>query len=234
MKLFNMCDLHALCRAIVTTSIVEGFGLVYHEGWLSRKLVVGRKIPEIVRDFEANGMHFDHMYDRLAVSLEEVPRLRERLVKEYERKIEKLVGGHGRRAEGLTQSRLKNIIESKFFRIGNEDCVDFADLDVEMQYELISRLETEPGVASLLIGRNPALSATFSLLKDHDPELIEANRAVVCSTYSLNAMARRLANLFELGDSLYRKQCDCIPLERESHAAVIERYRTPASLRLLF
>ncbi len=232
-KAFSMSDLHALCTAVVTTSIVEGFGLMYHEGWLSRKLVVGRRIAEIVLDFENNGMSFDHLYDRLAVSLADLPGLRDRLLEAYEKKMNKLVGGRSR-VDKLTRPAIAAIIEEKVFRSGGDDCVDFADLGVEMQLEQLDRLAGEPALGGRFIDRNPAVGTTFRLLDDGASDLIERNRAGVCSKYSLEAMARRLEHLFELGDSLYRKPCASVSLGPESHAALIERYRTPERIRLLF
>lgn len=51
-----------LAHAVVTTSKVEGFGYAFMEGWLCNKLVVGRDIPEVTRDFVAEGMDLRHLY----------------------------------------------------------------------------------------------------------------------------------------------------------------------------
>jgi glycosyltransferase involved in cell wall biosynthesis len=51
-----------LAHAIVTTSKMEGFGYAFMEGWLCGKLVVGRDIPEVTRDFVAEGMDLRHLY----------------------------------------------------------------------------------------------------------------------------------------------------------------------------
>jgi len=51
--------------AVLTTSKVEGFGYAFLEGWLRRKLVFGRDIPEVTRDFVAAGMDFRHLYHEL-------------------------------------------------------------------------------------------------------------------------------------------------------------------------
>lgn len=51
-----------LAHAVVTTSKQEGFGYMFIEGWLCRKLVVGRDIPEVTRDFTASGMDLSHLY----------------------------------------------------------------------------------------------------------------------------------------------------------------------------
>ena len=58
----NPLPLFDLAHAILTTSKVEGFGYVFIEGWLRRKLVFGRDIPEVTPDFVAAGMDFRHFY----------------------------------------------------------------------------------------------------------------------------------------------------------------------------
>jgi glycosyltransferase involved in cell wall biosynthesis len=230
---FSMGDLLGLCSGIMTTSVVEGFGLAYHEGWLARRPVVGRKIPEIVCDFCAGGMSFDHMYERLAVSLDDLPNLRERLVEAYRQKLRKSAPARERR-ESLPGGSARAIIEGKLFRAGNEDCVDFADLSADMQIELLDRLVAQPTLAGRMIDRNPPVGATYRLLEQGDADLIERNRSVVRSRYSFSAMAARLENLYALGDSLYREHCECPQPSAEGHMAVIERYRTPEHVRLIF
>ncbi|MGH8597945.1 MAG: hypothetical protein ACREXT_14905, partial [Gammaproteobacteria bacterium] len=49
-------------HAILTTSRQEGFGYAFLEGWLCNKLVIGRDIPEVTRDFSAEGMDLRHLY----------------------------------------------------------------------------------------------------------------------------------------------------------------------------
>lgn len=70
-KLEDPLPLFHLAHAILTTSRQEGFGYAFLEGWLCGKLVVGRDIPEVTRDFEAVGVSLGHLYaepDAAAVS----------------------------------------------------------------------------------------------------------------------------------------------------------------------
>ncbi|GAB4352637.1 MAG: hypothetical protein Kow0099_36840 [Candidatus Abyssubacteria bacterium] len=227
-KQFNMCDLHALAQGIVSTSIGEGFGLVYHEGWLSRKVVVGRKLPDIVGDFERSGMSFDHMYDRLAVSFNDVHDLRSRLVAAYERRL-----SEWREAVSSGVLNARAVVEAKIFKAGNEECVDFADLSLEMQFEFIDRVSADSAAARRFLDRNPALETSFRLLLEGAPELIEGNRAVIHSKYSLRAMARRLRHLFEIGDAHYKSPIGCELLTAQRHAALFQKFRNPGNARLI-
>ncbi|MEE4218975.1 MAG: hypothetical protein V2I48_15290, partial [Xanthomonadales bacterium] len=56
-------------ESVVTTSIAEGFGLVFLEPWTTGKLLWGRRIASICEDFEANGIRLDGLYDRLDIPL---------------------------------------------------------------------------------------------------------------------------------------------------------------------
>ncbi len=63
-------DLLGWSDFIVTTSIAEGFGLAYLEPWIVGKPVMGRDLPEITRDFEANGISLDNLYRRIDVPVD--------------------------------------------------------------------------------------------------------------------------------------------------------------------
>ncbi|RJP16123.1 MAG: hypothetical protein C4520_19095 [Candidatus Abyssobacteria bacterium SURF_5] len=229
---FTLSDVIALSRAVLTTSFIEGFGFVYHEGWLSRKMVCGRKIPEIVADFEANGMDTGHFYERLAVSVSDLPDLETRLSDAYQRFVRRY-GKEMPHAHDLTVLSGKDIIDAKTFMVNDERCIDFADLDAEMQRDLIARCASDVSVADKLIDRNPAVGATVKLLTDPARELIEKNASVVRSRYSLEATARRLEHLFAIGDSLFREELQSSVPAKENYAAVLEKYRKPHRIRLL-
>lgn len=57
-------------RAVLTTSIKEGFGLAFLEPWLAARAVVGRDIPHVTADFAKNGIELTATYQRLPVSAE--------------------------------------------------------------------------------------------------------------------------------------------------------------------
>lgn len=60
-------ELYARASAVLTTSVKEGFGLSYLEPLARGIPVMGRRIPRIVSDFEAEGLSFPAMYERLVV-----------------------------------------------------------------------------------------------------------------------------------------------------------------------
>lgn len=54
--------------ACVTTSIREGFGMVYLEPWLSNTPVIGRELEYVINEFKEQGLTFPLLYDALYVN----------------------------------------------------------------------------------------------------------------------------------------------------------------------
>lgn len=55
--------------ACLTTSIREGFGMVYLEPWLSDTPVVGRNLEMVVQEFKNQGMKFPYLYNEIYVNV---------------------------------------------------------------------------------------------------------------------------------------------------------------------
>ncbi|ERP31990.1 glycosyltransferase family 1 protein [Chitinivibrio alkaliphilus] len=60
-------SLYEHCTYVVTTSVMEGFGLVFLESFLAGKPLLGRNIPAVTEDFCARGVVFSGIYDVLLV-----------------------------------------------------------------------------------------------------------------------------------------------------------------------
>jgi phosphoglycolate phosphatase-like HAD superfamily hydrolase len=58
-------DTLAAADAILTTSVAEGFGMVFLEAWLAGKPLIGRDLPEITREFKEAGMRFRSLWAEL-------------------------------------------------------------------------------------------------------------------------------------------------------------------------
>jgi glycosyltransferase involved in cell wall biosynthesis len=63
----TLADLFYLTHTIISTSVIEGFGFVFLEGWITKKQVVGRKLDFVMRDFEKEGMKFPGFYTHLII-----------------------------------------------------------------------------------------------------------------------------------------------------------------------
>jgi len=67
-KKFSIGDLYQLARAIVMTSQREGFGYPFIECWFSKKIVIGRRIEEVIKDFEKSGLKFWWLYRKFSLA----------------------------------------------------------------------------------------------------------------------------------------------------------------------
>jgi len=55
---------------ILTTSVAEGFGMVFLESWLAGRPLVGRDLPEITGDFRRAGVQLDRLRPRIEVPVD--------------------------------------------------------------------------------------------------------------------------------------------------------------------
>jgi glycosyltransferase involved in cell wall biosynthesis len=68
LKKFSIGDLYQISQAIVMTSLREGFGYPFLECWFSRKIIIGRRIDEVINDFEKSGLKFWWLYRKFSLS----------------------------------------------------------------------------------------------------------------------------------------------------------------------
>ena len=64
---YGVGDLVRLADLVITTSVLEGFGFAYIEPWILDRAVIGRSIPFITPDFQAQGMKLGHLYTVLLI-----------------------------------------------------------------------------------------------------------------------------------------------------------------------
>jgi len=131
------CSYEALlARAggVITTSLAEGFGLVFLESWMAGRSLEGRDLPEITADFKAAGVVLDGLYERwpVAADLYDVAAFRRRW----------------REAFAESRRRYGRPVESAEAIDGGGSAageVDFGELDETAQIEAIGRVRREPG-----------------------------------------------------------------------------------------
>jgi hypothetical protein len=63
----NHEELISISDFCITTSIREGFGMVYLEPWLAGTPVIGRNLPSVTKDLEAYGIEFPRLYSAIIV-----------------------------------------------------------------------------------------------------------------------------------------------------------------------
>jgi glycosyltransferase involved in cell wall biosynthesis len=166
-------------RFLITTSITEGFGFSFLEPWTAKKILWGRKLPEICHDFEKKGIRLDHLYTQLVVPLEWLGK--EKLFRTWQAGVQK--------ACSLFHIRIDNMkILTAFEKITANQSVDFGLLNEAFQKTIISHVVSDKSHRDRLRSLNPFLL---------DPGNVPGKEALVQN--NMNAV------LFHYNKTNYRK-----------------------------
>lgn len=142
-------DLYRSCRAVISTSVKEGFGLSFLEPLVRGRPVLGRRIPNAVRDFEAAGLDFSGLYDSITIpaNLYDKPKFQQRL----QGMLDAAFDCYGLKPEFRQElaGRIEELFRSE---------LDFAKLDETAQAEVIRLLAGNNGVRRALLETNPWLA----------------------------------------------------------------------------
>ncbi len=207
----------AASDAILTTSVAEGFGMVFLEAWLANRMLVGRDLPEITEDFTAAGLDLSRLRSRLEVPADwlDTGRLRQTLLAAFRA----TVNAYGRPGP----SDLAEQVDERL----REASIDFGDLDESFQAAVIDRVVTDSSARREMLATNPWI-ATSADVANHD--LIRANASVVRQEFAIEPSGLRLAAVYDAILSSRRGQA-IEPLAQPS--AVLEQFTDFARFRLL-
>jgi len=181
-------DFETLVRSaefLITTSITEGFGFSFLEPWLFEKLIWGRNLPDICRDFTRNGIRLEHLYDGLRVPVDWIGLHR------FNQKWTACV---------LDAFRLFNLPTNKALilkaldSITKDGVIDFGLLNEAAQKEVIIRLISSTKAAEKLLQINPFLSDP-GMVSDKN-ERINTNKRLVQKCYSQAIYRQRMLDLY--------------------------------------
>ena len=169
----------AAADAVLTTSVAEGFGMVFLEAWLADRPLVGRDLPHVTADFRAEGLELPGLYDSLTVPVEWVPEFPAR----FRTGCEKLLADYRRPWD---EAAFEDALAAK--TAGGR--VDFGDLDEPMQEAVIRRLVDDPAA------RGEVRTDEVDPGRPTDG-VVERNAAVVRAKYDLAGSGRRLRAVYD-------------------------------------
>ncbi len=177
----------AACDLILTTSVAEGFGMVFLESWLAGRPLVGRDLPEITGDFCQAGLQLDRLKPRIEVPLEWLGAavVRQRIADAYCH----TVAAYGR----PVPEHLNGDLDAKLAG----GTVDFGDLCEELQATVIRLVREDPASRSRLHELNPCIETGLSLRGEEIAEQIEANGEAIERSFSRVPSGRRLLKLYQ-------------------------------------
>jgi hypothetical protein len=174
------------CRFLITTSISEGFGFSFIEPWCAKKVIWGRKLPDICHDFENNGIQLDHLYSELLVLVEWIGK---------DNFYQKWKGCILTNCKLLNYDIDKSVIDKIFSQIIKNEKIDFSLLDESFQKTIISHIMSSKNGKKELIRLNPYL-ATVGTVPDKQ-RLIENNMKAVFSNYNKDKYKETLIKIYK-------------------------------------
>jgi hypothetical protein len=179
----------AACDLLLTTSIAEGFGMVFLECWLAGRRLVGRDLPEITTDFRQAGVRLESLAPQLAIPTAWIDC--GRLAQTLDDLYEALRVRYGQPPSTVASA------DSPFASLMEEPTIDFARLPAQMQAYVIRRAHHDPEARAQL----RELNGQLKLASPHPwgPEAgasIDANRRVVEQAYSLARIGHQLMALY--------------------------------------
>ena len=182
----DFTDLVQKARFLITTSITEGFGFSYLEPWTAGKLLWGRRLPDVCRDFENAGISLAHLYASICIPIGWIdwPRFARHWKACIRRACRRLACPSGKRE-----------IESALAAMLAEGLIDFGQLDETIQEQVIIRLVKNPSARQQLIRKNPFLNSPGTVAAEQD--LIRSNRQAVFRTFSEKRYSDNLFRIYE-------------------------------------
>lgn len=176
--------------SLITTSVAEGFGMVFLEAWLAGKPLVGRDLPGITSDFKSAGIEFDGLYESLQIPLDLIDQ-QDELPAVLRIAYEWACENYG--IEPADASETSPAIEALLA----EDQIDFALLPSRFQEQVIRVAAREPeAVAQQLLAANPLLASIRDGSACSEAS-IEPNAKIVRKNFSLKTIGRRLGEVYQ-------------------------------------
>ncbi|MEC7696871.1 MAG: hypothetical protein VYA11_07225 [Planctomycetota bacterium] len=201
--------------ALITTSVAEGFGMVFLESQLGGRRLLGRNLPEVTTEFAENGIDLSSLYQTLCIPM--------RLV-DKNRTIEGISAAYGEVLRGFApelyseQTTRRSLVEML-----SGGVVDFAFLTPEMQEQLILHVHKHRSAADEILELNPLLEKSL-FHQETEPSMqrcIVANREAVKNHYGPSSIGVHLRDIYckLLGSP---RDKEVIPLTRS--ATILESF----------
>jgi glycosyltransferase involved in cell wall biosynthesis len=174
----SFADVMGSARAVITTSVKEGFGFSFLEPWTAGIPVAGRRIDYVCRDFEASGVRMDNLYPALNIPAEYARP--EQLKAKMESALNRLYAAFSLPLPPQVLQQLDNVF--------TKDWYDFGIMDEELQETLVRLASKDKAVRRDIVKANPFLETLFAWRGGGNSadmaDKIEDNRRAVLSAYS--------------------------------------------------
>jgi len=179
-------ELVAAADFLITTSITEGFGFSFLEPWMYDKLLWGRRLDHISRDFEKNGIQLDHLYRKLLVPVNWIGQTR--LFRHWTACVKRI-------SDMFYFPIQKTVMTAAFEKITSDGCIDFGILDEGFQKQVIERVLDGQNNAEILKQINPFLNHPGEVSQKN--KLIGENKQAILEHYDEESYRKRLMEIYK-------------------------------------
>jgi len=170
---------------LITTSITEGFGFSFLEPWLFEKLLWGRKLPDICRDFERHGLDLEHLYTRLQVPVDWIG------FRQFYQKWRLCVLNT---CAVFNFPMTETLVQKSFDAITRDATIDFGLLDEASQKRVILRLISNQTDSAKLTLLNSFLQGPAGV--PDAAGLIETNKQAIEKNYGPAIYRQKLLEIY--------------------------------------
>lgn len=179
-------ELVTASTCMISTSVTEGFGFAFLEPWTANRLLAGRRIDHVCRDFEKNGLFLDHLYSRILIPVRAFD-----LGRFYD-KWQACIQNNAVRFN-IEMDPIR--ITGAFTALTRDGCIDFGFLDETGQEQVLRNLLSDGDLKQEIEHRNPFL-ADITRVSEPDRRIRE-NREAVLRHYSRSGHRQRMIDIYE-------------------------------------
>ena len=183
----TFADNQAACDFCFTSSVAEGFGMVFLETWLAGRPLLGRDLPGVTADFRAASVQFPGLADSLAIPTDIVGAGVEAQIWE----------AFGSAWHSLPDAFIDALDLAQPNPIASGTHVDFARLPVGTQAQVIAQVVKDPGLAQAIRTANPVFSELTKLNDPSTAEIITGNAQIVRDGYSVETLGGELLSVYQ-------------------------------------
>ncbi len=192
---------------VITTSVNEGFGFTFLEPWTAGKMVYGRNLPHVCRDFIKQGVDLKHLYNAFLIPVSCI--CKEAFYKKWRSALIKYSQTFGIPID------LKEL-QQAFDHLCRKGIIDFGVLDETAQMQALLKIKGNKRYARMIRRINPGLRYFPGANRIHGssrgvrkkepgyihgapgeiPGLIARNNAIIRKYYGIENYRSRLLRIY--------------------------------------
>ncbi|MDA8564190.1 hypothetical protein N9L06_07055, partial [Mariniblastus sp.] len=185
----SFTDNVAAADAILTTSIAEGFGLVFLESFSFGKKLIGRDIPLITADFKQSGIQFDQLYSEIRIPIKLIN------LADFDRQLKlEFNQTYADFGKSLDEKQYRSFLN----QVVERGWIDFARLTTDQQRGVIIAAARDPRVRTAIQESNVDVTDWISGAASNDQDdSIRHNQSIIKDRYADTQTGDSLLSLYQ-------------------------------------